>query len=278
MRAATTTISEISGCCAPSSAGLSFQNPLCAPTLICKLYPEAEELGAEPARRAQEPARASIGQNQMVAGGRIGVVQIARELPEQIAPIFVEGLRLAGDLDDVFPVAANVADGDEPNALLGPPFELIANDIVLVELLEKPDVSPSDEVAERGMDQIGLGVRQDVDLAKGDLADGRELLHEPRGIVPALLDNSDQPQRIEGAERMARRLGFNLVLPGRDICVGRGRLDDFVIGQDVRFDDLGEDLRVQAAEEGRDLVEQRFHSLCRGGVDRVADFLLTSAS
>src|ERR1700679_3269900 len=105
----------------------------------------------------------------MVAGGRIRVVQIARELAEQIAPVFVESLRPPRNLDDVFPVAANIADGDKPNAFLGPPFELIADDVVLVELFEKPNVSPSDEVAERRVDQVGLGVRQDMDLPKADV-------------------------------------------------------------------------------------------------------------
>src|ERR1700689_5130364 len=152
----------------------------------------------------------------MVAGGRIRVVQIARELPEQIAPVFVKSLRPPCNLDDVFPVAANIADRDKPNAFLGPPFELIADDIVLIQLFEKADVSPSDEVAERRVDQIGLGVWQDMDLAKGDVPDGGEFLHEPGGIVSALLDDSDQPQGIEGAERMSRCLGFDLVLSRGD--------------------------------------------------------------
>ena len=193
---------------------------------------------AEPARGVQQPARASIGEDQMVARGHVRVVQIARELPEQIAPVFVEGLRLAGDLDDVFPVAANVADGDKADAFLGPPFELVADDVVPVELLEESDVSPRDEVAQRRMDQIGLGVRQDMDLAKGDFADGSELLDEPRRIVPALLDNSDQPQRVESAERMPRRLGLDLVLSRRDVGICGGRFDDLVMGQHIGFDDL----------------------------------------
>src|SRR5580698_4230015 len=104
----------------------------------------------------------------MVASGRIGVVQIARELPEQIAPVFIEGLRPSRNLDHVFPVAANIANRDKSDAFLGPPFELVANDVVPIELLKKADVSPGDEVAQRGMDQIGLGVWQDMDLAKGD--------------------------------------------------------------------------------------------------------------
>ena len=83
----------------------------------------------------------------MVAGGRIRVVQITRELPEQIAPVFVESLRLPGDLDDVFPVAANIANGDKPDAFLRPPFKLVTDNVVLIEFFEKPDVSPSDEVA-----------------------------------------------------------------------------------------------------------------------------------
>src|SRR5580700_7621974 len=111
MRVATTTMSEISGCCAPSKAGLSFQNPLCAPTHL-QIVSGGQKLGAQSASRPQEPARTSISQNQMVAGGRSRVVQIARELPEQIAPVFVEGLRPPGNLDDVFPIAANVANGD----------------------------------------------------------------------------------------------------------------------------------------------------------------------
>lgn len=72
----------------------------------------------------------------MVACGGIRVVQIAGELPEQIAPVFVESLRPPGNLNNVFPVAANIADGDKPDAFLGPPFELIADDVVLVELFE----------------------------------------------------------------------------------------------------------------------------------------------
>ena len=63
-------------------------------------------MGAEPLRRAQQSSRASIGQGQMVAGGGVRVVQIAGELPEQLAPVLVEGLRFAGDLDHVLPVAA----------------------------------------------------------------------------------------------------------------------------------------------------------------------------
>ena len=101
-------------------------------------------------------------------------------------------------------------------------------------------------------------------------------MHEPRGVVPALLDNSDQPQRIEGAERMPRRLGFDLVLSRGDIRVGRGRFDHLVIGQDVGSDDLGEDFRIEPAEKRRDLVEERFHPLRRGRVDCVADLLLSS--
>ena len=59
--------------------------------------------------------------------------------------IFVEGLRPPGDLDNVFPIAANVADRDKPDAFFGPPFELIADDIVLIEFFEKADVSPSNK-------------------------------------------------------------------------------------------------------------------------------------
>src|SRR5580658_489750 len=118
----------------------------------------------------------------MVAGRRIGVVQIAGELPEQVAPVFVESLRPPGDLDNVFPVAADVADGDEPDAFLGAPLKLVADDVVLVQFLEKSDISPRDEIAERRMDEIGLGVRQDMDLAEGDIADGSKLLHEPSRI------------------------------------------------------------------------------------------------
>ena len=55
----------------------------------------------------------------MVAGGRIGVVQIPRELPEQITPVFVERLRLSGNLDDVFAVAANIANRDKADAFSG---------------------------------------------------------------------------------------------------------------------------------------------------------------
>src|SRR6202021_2185310 len=98
----------------------------------------SQELGAQSARRPQEPARASISQNQMVAGGRSRVVQIARELPEQIAPVFVEGLRLSGDLDDVFPVAANIAYSDKPDAFLGPPFKLVADDVVFFGFFKNP--------------------------------------------------------------------------------------------------------------------------------------------
>ena len=149
------------------------------------------KLAAQAPRGAQQPSRASIGQHQMVAGGRIRIVQIAGELPEEIPPIFVEGLRTPGDLDDILAVAADVADGDEPDAFFGPPFELVADDIVLVQLLEKPDVTPSDEVAKRWMDEIGLGVRQDMNLAERDVADGGELLHKPSWIVPVLLDSSN---------------------------------------------------------------------------------------
>lgn len=46
--AATTTMSEISGCSTPSKAGLSFQKPLWAPILICKLYPEAKSWALSP--------------------------------------------------------------------------------------------------------------------------------------------------------------------------------------------------------------------------------------
>ena len=258
-------------------SGIEFPEPAMRAHSHLQIVSGGRELAAQPARRAQQPARASIGQNQMVAGGRIRVVQIAGELPEQIAPVFVEGLRPPGNLNDVFPVAANIANGDKPDAFLGPPFELVADDVVLVQLFEKPDVSPRDEVAERRMDQIGLGVRQDMDLAEGDVADGSELLHEPGGIVPALLDNSDQPQRIEGAERMSRSLGFDLVLSRGDVRIGVGRLDDLVIRQHVGFDDLGEDFRIQSAEEGRDLIEERFNPLRRCGIDRVANFLLTSS-
>ena len=126
------------------------------------------------------------------------------------------------------------------------------------------------------MDQIGLGVRQDMDFAEGDFADGRELLHQASGIVAALLDNSDQPQRIEGAERMSRSLGLDLVLSCDDICIGCGRLNDLVICQHVGFDNLGEDFRIQSAEERRHLVEKRFYPLGRRGVDCVTNFLLIS--
>ena len=180
-------------------------------------------------------------------------------------------------LDDVFPVAANIANGDKPDAFLGPPFKFVADDVVPVEFLKEPNVSPRDEVAQRRMDQIGLGVRQNMDLAKGDFPDGGEFLHQPSWIVPALLDNSDQPQSIEGAERMSRSLGLDLVLSCGDICVGRGRLNDLVIGQHVGFDDLGEDFRIQSAEERRDFIEKRFYPLRCGGVDGVANFLLSFA-
>src|ERR1700722_4057756 len=258
-------------------SGIEFPEPAMRANSDLQIVSRGQELGAEPSRRPQQPARASISQNQMVAGGRIGVVQIARELPEQIAPVFVEGLRPPGNLNDVFPVAANITNRDKADAFFRPPFELIADDIVLVQLFEKPDVSPRDEVAERGVDEIGLGVRQDMDLAEGDVPDRSELLHEPGGIVAALLDDSDQPQCIEGAEKMARRLGFDLVLSRRDVRIGLGRLDNLIICQHVGFDDLGEDLRIQSAEEGRDLVEQRFYPLRGCGIDRVANFLLTSS-
>ena len=94
------------------------------------------------------------------------------------------------------------------------------------------------------MNQICLGVRQNVDLAKGDFSDGGELLHQPSGIVPALLDNSDQTQRIEGAERMSRSLAFDFILSRGDIRIGRGRLNDLVISQHVGLDNLGEDFRI----------------------------------
>ena len=76
---------------------------------------------------------------------------------------------------------------------------------------------------------------------------------------------------------MSRGLGFDLVLSRGDVRIGGGRLDDLVIRQHVGFDDLGEDFRIQSAEEGRNLVEQRLHSFRRSGVDRVANFLLSSS-
>jgi len=130
------------------------------------------------------------------------------------------------------------------NRMLSSGLELVAYDVVLVQLFEEPDVSPCDEVAERGMNQVCLRMRQDMDLTEGDLTDGGELLHKPRGIVPALLDNSHQPQCIESAERMARRLGVDLVLSRGDVRIGGGRLGHLVIGQHVGFDDLGKDFRI----------------------------------
>src|ERR1700751_6053882 len=115
-----------------------------------------------------------------------------------------------------------------------------------------------------------------MDLAKGDFADGSELLHQPSRIVPALLDNSDQAQRIKGAERMSRSLGFDLVLSRGGVRIGGRGFDDLVIGQDVGLDDLRENFGIQSAEEWGDLIEERFNPLCSGRVDRVADFLLSS--
>src|SRR6476660_3451447 len=125
------------------------------------------------------------------------------------------------------------------------------------------------------MDEIGFGVRQDMDLAESDVANGSELLHEPSGIVPALLDNSDQPQRIERAERMSRSLGFDLVLSRGDVGISDGRLHDLFISQHVGFDDLREDFWIQSAEEGRNLIEERLNPLRCGQVDGVSYFLLT---
>ena len=75
---------------------------------------------------------------------------------------------------------------------------------------------------------------------------------------------------------MPRSLGFDLVLSRGDVRIGGRGLDDLVIGQHVGFDDLREDFRIQSAEEGRDLIEERFNSLRGGRVDGVADFLLSS--
>jgi hypothetical protein len=91
-----------------------------------------------------------------------------------------------------------------------------------------------------------------------------------------LLDNSDQPQRIEGAERMSRSLGLDLVLSRGDVCIGCGRLNDLLIRQHVGFDNLREDFRIQSAEERRHLVEKRFYPLRSCGVDCVTNFLLIS--
>jgi hypothetical protein len=83
-------------------SGIEFPEPAVRAYSDLQVLSGGQELGAKAARRAQEPTAASIRQDQMVASGCIRVVQIARELTEQIAPIFVEGLRFSRDLDDVF--------------------------------------------------------------------------------------------------------------------------------------------------------------------------------
>src|SRR5580698_7806666 len=107
------------------------------------------------------------------------------------------------------------------------------------------------------MDEIGLCVGQNMDLAESDFPDGGELLHKPCGIVPALLDNSDQTQCIEGAERMPRSLGFDLVLSRCDVCIGVGRVDDLVIRQHVRSEEHTSELQSHVNLVCRLLLEKK---------------------
>ena len=119
------------------------------------------------------------------------------------------------------------------------------------------------------MNEIGLCVRQDVNFAEGDFADGGELLDQPSGIVPALLDNSDQAQRIEGAERMSRSLGFDLVLSCDDVGIRGGRLDDLVIGHTFDLMTWGKISGYNPLKKGATSLKSVSTLLRCGGVDRV---------
>ena len=115
-----------------------------------------------------------------------------------------------------------------------------------------------------------------MDLAKGDFADRGELCTKRAGSS-RLCWTIRPAQRIEGAERMSRSLGFDLVLSRGDVGVGRGGLDDRVIVNTLDLITWGKISGYNPLKSSRNFIEKRLHPLRRRGIDRVANFLLTSS-